>query len=96
MCTIRSRCSSEREKLRRKSAKSAQKRDLSGHRDTGKTGTCSCPSAATKGPRGAATCARSSPNCCQMHDGSVTSGLIHPGSQGTGAHPEWRWGREGG
>lgn len=75
---------------------SGQTRDLSGRRDTGRTGTCSCLSVATKGPRGAVTCVWSSPNCCQMCDGNVTSGSTRLDSLGKGGHLELSWGGEGG
>lgn len=97
MCTIHWRCFSGREKWRGKSWSSGQKCDLSGRRDTGRTGTCSCLSAATKGPRGAVTCARSSPNCCQTCDGNVTSGSSRLDSLGTGGRlVGLSWGAEEG
>lgn len=96
MCTTHSRYFSERVKWRGKSLSSGRKCDLSGCRGTGRTGTCSCLSAATKGPRGAVTCAWSSPNCCQTCDGNVTSGSTRLDSLGTGGHLELGWGGEGG
>lgn len=80
----------------RKSLSSGQKRDLSGCRGTGRTEACSCLSVTTKGPRGAVTCVLSSPNCCQMCDGNVTSGSARLDSLGTRGHLEMRWVDEGG
>ena len=92
MCTIHLQGFSEREKWKGKSLSSGQKCDPSGRRGTGRTGTCSLPSAATKGPRGAVTCAPSSPNCCQTCDGNVTSGSTGLGSPGTGGRLDSRRG----
>lgn len=75
---------------------SGQKRDLSGHRGTGRTGTCSCLFVAARAPGGAATCVRSSPNCCQTCERNVTSGSSRLDSLGTGEHLELRRGVEGG
>lgn len=96
MCTIHSQYFSETERWRGKSSSSGQKCDLSGHRGTGRTGTCSCLSVVTKGPRGAVTCVGSSPNCCQTCDGNVTSGSTRLDSLGTGGLLGLRWGVEGG
>lgn len=95
MCTIRSRYSFERERWGGKSLRSAQTCDLSGRRGAGRTGTCNCFSGATKGPTGTVTCARSSPNCCQMCDGSVTSGPTRLDPLGTWGHLGWRRRAEG-
>jgi len=96
MCTIHSQYFSERGKWRGKSLSSGQKCDLSGRRGTGRTGTCSCLSGATKGPAGAVTCEWSSPNCFQTCDGNVTSGSTRLDSLGTGGHLESMWAGEEG
>lgn len=89
MCTIHSQCSSGKETWTRRSVSSGQKCDLPVRRGTGRTGTCNCLSVTTKGPRGAVTCARSSPNCCQTCDGSVTWRSSRLDSQGTCGRLEW-------